>query len=70
MDRGEPMEDKNIMKELKIQDALEYTKGIINTVRDPVVILYEDLIVALANRSFYQVFKVKPWETEVQQVFG
>ncbi len=60
---------KNKMKELEIQDALEYTKSIINTVREPLIILYEDLSVALANRSFYQVFKVKPRETEGQLIY-
>jgi PAS domain-containing protein len=63
------MEYKNKMKELEIQDALEYTKSIINTVRDPLIILYDDLSVALANRSFYQAFKVKPKETEGQLIY-
>jgi len=63
------MEYKNKMKELEIQDALEYTKGIINTVRGPLIILYEDLSVALANRSFYQAFKVKPGETEGKLIY-
>lgn len=63
------MEDKNKMKELEIQDALEYTKSIINTVHDPLIILYEDLTVALANRSFYQVYKVEPKETEGQHIY-
>ena len=63
------MEDKNKMKELEIQDALEYTKSIINTVPEPLIILYEDLRVALANRSFYQAFKVKPGETEGQLIY-
>ena len=63
------MEHKDKMKELEIQDALEYTKSIINTVREPLLILYEDLSVALANRSFYQVFKVKPKETEGQRIY-
>ena len=58
------MEYKNKMKELEIQDALEFTKSIINTVREPLIILYEDLSVALANRSFYQSYKVRPEETE------
>ena len=35
MNGGETMENKKKMKELEIQDALEYTKSIINTVRDP-----------------------------------
>ncbi len=63
------MEDKNKMKELEIQDALEYTKSIINTVAEPLIILYEDLRIALANRSFYQAFKVKPGETEGQLIY-
>ena len=63
------MENKKKMKELEIQDALEYTKSIINTVREPLIILYEDLTVALANRSFYQVFKVKPEETGGKPIY-
>jgi PAS domain S-box-containing protein len=69
MNGGETMENKKRMKELSIQDALEYTESIINTVRDPLIILYEDLSVVLANRSFYQVFKVKPGETEGQHIY-
>ena len=63
------MENKKKMEELEIQDALEYTKGIINTVREPLIMLYEDLSVALANRSFYQAFKVKPGETEGHLIY-
>jgi PAS domain S-box-containing protein len=63
------MENENKMKELEIQDALEYTKSIINTVRAPLIILYDDLTVALANRSFYQIFKVKPEDTEKQHIY-
>ena len=64
------MEYKNKMKELEIQDALEYTEGIINTVREPLIILYEDLKVALANNSFYQAFKVKPGKTEGELIYN
>lgn len=63
------MEYKNKMKELEIQDALEYTTNIINTVREPLIILYGDLTVALANSSFCQVFKVKPEETEGKHIY-
>jgi PAS domain S-box-containing protein len=66
---GEIMEYKNKMKKLEIQDALEYTKSIINTVREPLIILYEDLSVALANHSFCQTFKVKLEETEGQHIY-
>ena len=60
---------KKKMKELEIQDALEYTESIVNTVRDPLIILYEDLRIALANNSFYQAFKVKPGQTEGQFIY-
>src|SRR4030042_6866448 len=69
MNGGETVAYENKMKELEIQDALEYTKSIINTVRAPLIILYDDLTVALANRSFYQIFKVKPEETEQQHIY-
>jgi PAS domain S-box-containing protein len=64
------MEYKNKMKELSIQDALKYTESIINTLRDPLIILYEDLKVALANNSFYQAFKVKPEKTEGELIYN
>ena len=57
------------MKEMEIQDALEYTESIINTSHDPLIILYEDFKVALANRSFYQTFEVKPEETDGQFIY-
>ncbi len=63
------MKNKKKIKELEIQDALDYTKSIINTVRNPLIILQDDLTVALANRSFYQVFKVNPEETEDQHIY-
>ena len=63
------MDNKSKMKQLKIQDALKYTESIINTVREPLIILYEDLRVALANRSFYHTFKVKPESTEGQFIY-
>ena len=55
--------------ERAIQDALEYTNGIINTVREPLLVLDADLRVISASRSFYQAFKVKPEETEGQFVY-
>ena len=63
------MEYKVKMKEMGIQEALEYTESIINTVHDSLIILYEDLTVALASRSFYQAFEVKPEETEGQLIY-
>jgi len=64
------MEYKDKMKDLEIQDALKYTEHIMNTVRDPLLILYENLRVALANSSFYQAFKVKPEKTVGELIYN
>ena len=64
------MEYKDKMKDLEIQDALKCTETIMNTVRDPLLILYEDLRVALANTSFYQAFKVKPEKTVGELIYN
>ena len=63
------MGHKEKLNQLAISDALEYTERIINAVHDPLIILYGDLMVALANRSFYQSFDVVPEETEEQFIY-
>jgi len=55
--------------ERALQDALEYTKSIINTVRESLVVLDANLKIASASRSFYQTFKVKPEETEGRFIY-
>jgi two-component system cell cycle sensor histidine kinase PleC len=63
------LEDKEKMRDLEIEDALEYTENIINTVHDPLIILFEDLRVALASRAFYQAFRVTANETEGEFIY-
>ena len=46
------------------QEALEYAEGIIETVREPLVVLDAKLRVISVNRSFCQAFKVAPENTE------
>ena len=50
-------------KEHKAQEALKYAESIIETVREPLLVLDPDLRVIKANRSFYDFFKVTPEET-------
>jgi diguanylate cyclase (GGDEF)-like protein/PAS domain S-box-containing protein len=59
------MEDITERKRLEteIQDALEYAENIVETVREPLVVLNSDLKVLTANHSFYGTFKVTPEET-------
>ena len=44
-------------------------EDIIATIREPLLILDQDLRVALASRSFYEFFKVKPEETVGQFIY-
>ncbi len=58
----------NYRKDLELtkktaDEALEYAESIINTVRDPLIALDQNLRVVKVSRSFYDVFKVKPEHT-------
>ena len=44
-------------------EVSEYAESIINTVREPLIALDQELRVVTASRSFYKVFKVTPEET-------
>ncbi len=61
-------------KELEIikkiaDEASEFAESIINTVREPLISLDQDLRVVSVSRSFYEVFKVKPEETVGQLIY-
>jgi two-component system CheB/CheR fusion protein len=47
----------------------EYSESIVNTVREPLIVLDQDLRVVSASRSFYEVFKVKPEDTVGQLIY-
>ncbi len=49
--------------EIPTTQTHEFAENIINTVREPLICLDQDLRVVTANRSFYRIFKVKPEET-------
>jgi diguanylate cyclase (GGDEF)-like protein/PAS domain S-box-containing protein len=49
--------------EAEIQDAREYSESIVETVRQPLVVLNADLEILTANHRFYDTFKVTPEET-------
>jgi PAS domain S-box-containing protein len=47
-----------------LQEARLYAENIVDTVREPLVVLDAELRVLSANRSFYRTFQVTPEETE------
>ncbi len=48
---------------------MEYSESIINTVREPLIVLDQNLRVVSVSRSFYEFFKVKPEETMGQLIY-
>jgi signal transduction histidine kinase len=48
----------------QIRAAQEYAEAIVQTVREPLVVLSHDLQIERANTAFYQFFQVTPQETE------
>jgi len=61
-------------KELEIikksaDEAHEFADSVINTVREPLISLGQDLRVVTVSRSFYEFFKVKPEETVGQLIY-
>jgi PAS domain S-box-containing protein len=58
------------MVEEKIETkSQEYADSIIDTVREPLIVLDQDLRVVSASRSFYEVFKVNPKDTVGQLIY-
>ena len=65
---------KKNRKELEVikqsaDEASEFAESIINTVREPLIALDQDLRVVTASRSFYEFFKVRPEETVGQLIY-
>jgi PAS domain S-box-containing protein len=53
----------------EVDEAHEFAESVINTVREPLISLDQDLRVVTVNRSFYEFFKVKPEETVGQLIY-
>lgn len=52
-----------------IQQARVLAETIINTVREPLIVLNGELQIISASRSFYQVFKVEPKDTVGRRIY-
>ena len=59
----EDVSDRRRAEQL-VEDAKTYAEAVVETVREPLIVLDGDLRVVQANRSFYQFFGVTPAETE------
>jgi two-component system, chemotaxis family, CheB/CheR fusion protein len=57
------VQKKSIQELEAVREARAYAEDIINTVREPLLVLTNDLIVKSANSSFFREFRVRPEET-------
>jgi PAS domain S-box-containing protein len=55
--------------ERAVQEAREYAESIVETVREPLLVLDTDLRVISVNHSFCQTFKVTPEDTERKLIY-
>jgi two-component system CheB/CheR fusion protein len=63
--------DINVLKSSieKVGEQRAFAEAIVNTVREPLVVLDHDLVVQNVNQSFYQSFQVKPEETLNRRIY-
>ncbi|HEU5374879.1 MAG TPA: CheR family methyltransferase, partial [Ktedonobacteraceae bacterium] len=52
-----------------LQEARDFAEAIVETIREPLLVLDADLHVQRANRAFYQHFQVAPADTERRWIF-
>jgi len=62
-------QNKSKEREVTAKAAQVYTQAILDTVREPLVVLDEDLRVMSANRPFYETFKVNRENTEQKPIY-
>ncbi len=58
-----------MLRKKTVTISQEYSESIINTVREPLIALDQDLRVVKVSRSFYEFFKVNPEETVGQLIY-
>src|SRR5207342_695570 len=59
----------SVTREPLVEDIQDYAQNIVDTVREPLLILDATLRVRSANRAFYQTFHVTPAETEGRLIY-
>ncbi len=60
---------RDITERKQAEKAMRFAESIVETVREPLVVLDSDLRVEKANRAFYQTFQVAKEETENRRIY-
>ncbi len=58
-----------MLRNIQVQAARTFAEAIVETIREPLLVLNSDLRVQQANEAFYQCFQMKPSEVEQQLLF-
>jgi PAS domain-containing protein len=66
---GERTDTAHRATALRLQDALDYFQSIVDTVREPMLVLDDALRVRTASQAFYDTFAVAPDKTIGQYVY-
>jgi two-component system CheB/CheR fusion protein len=53
----------------QVEEAQRYSQSIVETLREPLLVLDSELKVVSANHAFYQFFQVRPQETENRLIY-
>jgi two-component system CheB/CheR fusion protein len=61
--------DEVIQSKMAIAEARNFAENVLETMNKPLVVLDADLQVVMANRSFYQMFKVKPAQALKKHIY-
>ena len=56
-------------RQAQLQEARAFAEAIVETIREPLLVLDADLRVQSANQAFYQFFQVEPGDTEQHLLF-
>jgi two-component system, chemotaxis family, CheB/CheR fusion protein len=51
------------------RESRDFAEAIVETIREPLIVLDKDFLVKSANRSFYQTFRTSPGETENRLIY-
>jgi chemotaxis protein methyltransferase CheR len=71
LDRGELVQRIGFREQfVGLADAWALAQGIVDTVREPVLVLDSELRVIAASRSFYSAFKVNPEDTQGRLLYA
>ena len=58
-----------MIPKIQVETIQNFAQNIVDTVREPLLILDSDLCVQSANRAFYQTFLVSQEETENRLIY-